>query len=263
MKKNRAEQIIEYMSHHNDTASVAELCEVFHVSDMTIRRDLQTLEKSKRVIRHHGGASLVLTFSSPFVAEPFHTRLSKNHSLKMIIGKLGSAYLQSLANTSDCSSVFLASGSTLHCMVSEIQYPLTNTTIVTDNLNVSQILAPNPNYTVISIGGQLILPSLNAVGHLAEKMIRSFNYDYAFIGAAAIDENGYVYTYNFIEAGTFLAILESAKNIVVLADSTKMCQKTFVQLFQLKKGNTLITNSDIPTSFRNTLSSAGVKIITD
>lgn len=263
MKNKRAEQIIEYMTLHNNTATVSELCNKFKVSDMTIRRDFQQLEKSKKIIRHYGGASLVQKPFSPFSADPFQTRLIKNQSLKMNIGKLGAAYLKDISETTDCNSVFLASGSTLYCMSQQIPNNLNNTTLVTDNLNVSQVLASNPQHTVILIGGQLILPSLNAVGHHAEKMIRNFKYDYAFIGAAAIDEQGYVYTYNFIEAGIFFAILESSRNIVVLADSTKTNQKTFVQLFKLKKGHTLITNSIAPIEFINTLKSNGVYVITD
>ena len=263
MKKDRKELIIDYMQKHNETASVAELCEYFQVSDMTIRRDLQALEKAQKLIRHHGGATLVQAPTSQYTAESLHTRLLTNHSLKMDLGSFGAELLREAIDSGTCNSVFLASGSTLYCMASLIRFPLTNATVVTDNVNVSQALASNPSYTVIMIGGQLIFPSLNAVGHLAEKMIRSFTYDYAFIGAAAIDENGYVYTYNLIEAGTFHAIVESAKHVVVMADSSKICQKTFVQLFQLKDGFTLITNPDIPETFRSTLQSNGVRIVTE
>lgn len=263
MKKNRLEMIIQYMTEHNNTASVSELCDTFHVSDMTIRRDLQSLEKSNQIIRHHGGASLINIANSPFSADSLNMRLNTNYDLKTSLGKVGANYLKEILATSSCSSIFLASGSTLYCMANQINFSLRQTTLVTDNLSISQIFAPNPNYTVIMIGGQLTLPSLNSVGHLAEKMIKNFTYDYAFIGAATIDSEGYVYTYNFIEAGTFLSILDSAKKIVVIADSTKICKKTFVQLFKLKKGHTLITNSDIPESFKNTLTSNGVKIITD
>lgn len=251
------------MTEHNNTASVMELCDTFHVSDMTIRRDLQTLEKSKQIIRHHGGASLNNIANSPFSAESLNMRLNTNRELKLSLGKIGAKYLEKELERVECSSIFLASGSTLYCMANQIDFSLNQTTLVTDNLSVSEIFAPNPEYTVIMIGGQITLPSLNCVGHLAEKMIRSFTYDYAFIGAATIDEEGYVYTYNFIEAGTFLSILESSKKIVVIADSTKVCKKTFVQLFKLQKGHTLITNSDIPEKFRETLMSNGVHIITD
>lgn len=92
-------------------------------------------------------------------------------------------------------------------------------------LHVAQVLGSNPEYTVISIGGQLLLPSLNAVGHVAENMIRSFNYNYAFIGVGSIDEQGYLYYYNMMESGTFTAIIESAQHVVVVADSTKFEKK--------------------------------------
>ena len=142
-----------------------------------------------------------------------------------------------------------------------MNYTMGSATLVTDNVSVSQVLANHPDYTVISIGGQLILPSLNAVGHVAENMIRSFSFDYAFIGAATIDENGIIYNYNYIEAGTFTAVLESSRHIVVVADSTKFGKKSFVQLTQLKEGYTLITDSGIQEEFMETLQNNGVKVV--
>lgn len=263
MTKVRANKIIEFMKLHNDTASVSQLCDEFNVSDMTIRRDLQYLEKSKRVIRHHGGASLVQTVDSPFIAEPLHTRLNKNLDLKLQLAKLGASYLQKVAKQPSCSSIFIASGSTMSCIATQVDFNLDDVTLVTDNLSVSQSLVTITNNTVIMIGGQLILPSMNSVGQVAEKMISSFSYDYAFIGAAAIDKDGYVYTYNPIEAGTFFSIINSSNNIVVVADSTKIDKKAFVQLFKLDKGHTLITNNDITEDFRKAIESNGTTVITD
>ena len=106
-----------------------------------------------------------------------------------------------------------------------------------------------------------MLPSLNIVGYVAENMIKSYRYDYAFIGAASIDENGIVYNYNIIEAGTFSAVLESTRHLIVVADSTKFNKRSFFQLFELQKGNTLITDSGIPKEIYKTLTEKGVKII--
>ena len=66
MKNSRADQIISYMKNNKNTASVNELCAALNVSDMTIRRDLKILEDEKRVLRHHGGATLVQAAPSQF-----------------------------------------------------------------------------------------------------------------------------------------------------------------------------------------------------
>ena len=261
MKIKRTDQIIEYMRTHGGVANVVDLCEKFGVSDMTIRIDLQTLENNKSVIRHYGGATLIQEITSSVNAAPFQTRLNVNQQIKMSLGLAAAEYLQKASILPTCNAVYIASGTTLYSMALQINYPLSNTTLVTDNVSVSQVLASHPDYTVISIGGQLILPSLNAVGHVAENMIRSFSFDYAFISAAAIDENGYIYNYNYIEAGTFTAVLESSRHIIVVADSTKFMKKTFVQLCQLKKGYTLITDSGISQDFYHTLVKNEVDVI--
>ena len=261
MKNSRADQIISYMKNNNNTASVNELCAALNVSDMTIRRDLKILEDEKRVLRHHGGATLVQAAPSQFNANSFDSRLHENQELKLALGAAAASYLRSLSTRPNCNSIFIASGTTMVCIATQMSFPLHNTTLVTDNLHVSQILANNPEYTVITIGGQVMLPSLNIVGYVAENMIKSYRYDYAFIGAASIDENGIVYNYNIIEAGTFSAVLESTRHLIVVADSTKFNKRSFFQLFELQKGNTLITDSGIPKEIYKTLTEKGVKII--
>lgn len=261
MKSKRPDQIIEYMRKNGGTANVIDLCEEFRVSDMTIRRDLQALEDEKQVIRHHGGASLVQAVTTTYHDAPFQTRLDNNYEVKLSLGVAASDYLRQLSANAGHSALYIASGTTLYCMALQMNYPLPGSTLVTDNVHVSQVLANHPDYVVISIGGQLILPSLNAVGHVAEHMIRSFSFDYAFISAAAIDENGIIYNYNYIEAGTFTAVLESSRHIVVVADSTKFKKKTFVALCQLKNGFTLITDSGIPQDFYDFLIRNEVNVI--
>ena len=261
MRKKRTDKIIEYMINHNNSASVFELCEEFNVSDMTIRRDLQSLENEDRISRHHGGATIIRSSNSPFNADPFQNRLNDNHDLKMAIGAAAAEYLHEISSLPNCNSIFIASGSTMYCMALQMNFPLENITLVTDNVYTSQVLASNPEHTVVSIGGQLILPSLNVVGYVAENMIRSFSLDYAFISAGSIDTDGTIYYYNFIENGTFNAAVESSRNIIVVADSTKFGKKTFVQLCKLKKGFTLITDSGISNDFYNLLIKNKVKVI--
>lgn len=261
MKLPREEQILNYMRTHGNTATVSELCKELNVSDMTIRRDLQALEQEKKVLRHHGGASLQQPAPSPFNAASYATRLTENQELKIAIGGTAASFLKKISTRSNCNSVFIASGTTLVCLATQMNFPLYNTTLVTDNIHVAEVLGNNPEYTVVTIGGQLQLPSMNAVGHAAENMIRSYRYDYAFISVASIDENGFVYNYNLIEAGTFSAVIESTRHLVVLADSTKFSRRAFLQLFQLQKGHTLITDSGIPEEIYSNLTANGVKVI--
>lgn len=261
MKNSRANQILEYLQTHGHSAKVSELCKAFHVSDMTIRRDLQYLEENEKVIRHHGGASLISASPEFLNAAAYQYRLYDQQNLKLALGATAAEHLRTLSESPNCNSVFIASGSTMICIATQINFPLPGTMLVTDNLHVAQVLGSNPEYTVISIGGQLLLPSLNAVGHVAENMIRSFNYNYAFIGVGSIDEQGYLYYYNMMESGTFTAIIESAQHVVVVADSTKFEKKAFLQLCQLREGFTLITDSGIPPKIHDTLVANGTNVI--
>ena len=261
MKISRPDQILEYMNVHNGNASVMELCEEFGVSDMTIRRDLVALEKLGEIVRYHGGASLLNHSHYLPSAQPFQNRLQENYEEKLALGKAAVRFLEEVYNKETLNSVYIASGSTIYCMTTQLQTTYKDIVYVTDNSFCGQVLGNNPDNTVISIGGELTLPSLNVVGYYAENMIRSFSFDYAFMGVGSIDNDGMIYYYNFIENGTFLATIESAKNIVILADSSKLGNKLFVQCCKMDSRFILITDKAIEEAMHTMLTKAGVRVI--
>ncbi|WP_101911307.1 DeoR/GlpR family DNA-binding transcription regulator [Marasmitruncus massiliensis] len=256
MKRERLAQIYDYIENH-ENVSTLELTAAFQVSEMTIRRDLAALEKQGKISRFHGGASVRQSEKSEAA---FELRIGVNYECKAAIGRHGVEYLQTHICSNHPNSIFLGSGSTIYCMAKQMS-PGLSVPIITDNLYISTILAASDKNTVIMVGGQLILPSLNATGYIAEKMISDFTIDCAFISSSALDENGNLYAYNLLEAGVFSTVISSSKHVVVLADHTKLGKKNLVHVSALNQHFTLITDSHTPEEYLSYYRNLGTEVI--
>ncbi len=254
--KERLIKILNYIEEHG-SATTLELTSLFDVSEMTIRRDLILLEKEDKILRFHGGASIK---NRPRQESAFDIRIKTNYEVKCEIAAEAARYLEDLTENGQVHSVFMGGGSTMFCMAECICDHL-SATVITDNLYVSSVLAKNPSNSVIMLGGQIVLPSLNVVGFTAEKMIADFSYDYCFIGSSAIDEAGNLYAYTFLEAGVFSAAMASARHTVVLADHSKLGIKNLIQIARFSKDFTLITDRQAPRDLLKAYESLGTEIL--
>lgn len=257
MKRERLTQIFEYIESH-ENVSTTELTAAFGVSEMTVRRDLAELEKQGKITRFHGGANVRREEVSEAA---FELRIRLNRDYKTAIGRRGVEYLQEVVAANAPASIFLGSGSTVYSMARQMS-PGLAAPIITDNLYISNVLAASERNTVIMVGGQLILPSLNATGYLAEKILGDFRIDCAFIGSSAIDEQGDLYAYNLLEAGMFSAIISVSKHVVVLADHTKLGRRNLVHIKPLGRQFTLITDGKAPQDCLSRYRELGAEVIT-
>lgn len=261
MKTNRLQEILRYLTIHK-SATVAELCDVFQVSDMTIRRDLIQMEQQQQVVRFHGGAVINSTINprSEDCTDVFLTRMLDNSQLKLDVANACCHYVKEMSASGEASSIYIASGSTAYAFVQQLP-KMENTTLITDNLYTCKVLMKNGAPTVLMVGGQMLLPSSNVVGYWAEQMISSFNIDVAFISTYGIDEAGNIYVFDLAEVGMFNAIIKAAKRTVLMVDRTKFGQRNLVQLCTLGENFTVITNRGAPEIALENLRNNGVEVI--
>ena len=257
MNTNRSAKIVEYLTERR-SASVSELSRAFKVSEMTIRRDLAQLEKLDQVTRFHGGATIN---TQEIRNDLFANRLSLNRGLKVKIGAACDDYANAHIKRNDSASVFIASGSTMYYFAKQLEIP-SSVNVITDNIHAAGLLMSKNRYPVIMIGGQMLLPSGNAVGFMAEKMIAGFSIDLAFIGAPAIDEAGNIYVFNLLEAGTVSTIISAARHIVLALDHTKFEKKNLMKLCKIDSSFTLITDREAPRDTLREFAEMGIEIIT-
>ena len=93
--------------------------------------------------------------------------------------------------------------------------------VITNNINVVNILQGYTGIEVIVVGGMVRHADGGIVGEAAVDFIRQFKVDYAIVGASAIDEDGTLLDYDYREVKVSRMIVESSRRVILVADSSK------------------------------------------
>jgi len=246
----RQNQIIQHLN-RNQRISIREVCANFSVSEATARRDLESLAANGKIQRVHGGAIL----SNPIPPEaPILQRQHEQTGEKQRIGQTAAALVQ------DNNTVFLGSGTTVLETARALR-GRRNLTVITNSLPVVNALAGEAGITVICLGGMLRTSELSFIGHITEQALAEVRADKVFIGVRSINlEHGLTHEY-LPETMTDRAIIRSGAEIIVLADHTKFGRTSAVLLAPLNRIHTIVTGSETPANFINTLQTNGLKVI--
>ena len=216
---------------------VSDLVEELGVSDMTIRRDIAHLARKGLVARVHGGATAV---SGRSAEEPaFAVKEGMQPAEKQVIA----AAAAHLVRSGD--SVALSAGTTTYAVALELR-TVANLTIVTNSLPVGEAMnaAPRADHTVILTGG-VRTPSDALVGPVAVASLRSLHVDWLFLGVHGFDERAGFTTPNLVEAETNRALIGCARQVVVVADSTKWGVVGLSSMARLNEVDVLVTDDHL------------------
>jgi DeoR family transcriptional regulator, aga operon transcriptional repressor len=237
----------------SDQVFVKELSAEFGVSEVTIRNDLEQLENKKLLIRARGGAMN----TTPVVALDQH--LGEKHKLNMPeksrIGKEAANLIK------DSDTVIIDSGTTTLEIVKNLKSSLNNITIITNALNIANQLVSSPHVNLIIPGGILRKNSLSLIGPLAEKSFKNFFVDKVFLGVDGFDTLNGISTPNIEEAYLNQIMIDVAREVIVVADSSKFLRKSLAFICKLDQINTVITDSGITDIDNKRLEDAGIKVI--
>lgn len=231
--------------------SVADICATFKVSEATARRDLETLAAEDKVQRVHGGA-IALTQAPP--EQPILQRQDEQAQEKMRIGQAAAALVH------DGETVFLGSGTTVLEAARSLR-GRHNLTVITNSLPIVNALAGAEGITVICLGGMLRVSELSFIGYIAEQALAEVRADKVLLGTRAISlEYGLTNEY-LPETMTDRAILKSGREIIVLADHTKLGRAAVVLLAPLEGIHTLVTDNAAAQEFTDAIQSRGIHVI--
>jgi DeoR/GlpR family transcriptional regulator of sugar metabolism len=212
--------------------SVAALSRETGVSEMTIRRDLETLERQGLLRRVHGGATNVV---SRGYEPPFALRASRNGELKARIGERAAAMV------SEGEALIIDVGTT-PLELARALASRTGLTVLTPSLRAADLLSPNPELRVIVTGGIARAGEMSLVGDLAERAFADLRCDTVFLGAGGIDPDAGVTEFNLDDARVKRAALASARRCVVLADSAKLERIAVASVCPLERVDVLVTD---------------------
>jgi DeoR family transcriptional regulator of aga operon len=133
--------------------------------------------------------------------------------------------------------------------------------VITNALNIANQLVSVPNVNLIIPGGVLRKNSLSLIGPLAEKSFRNFFVDKVFLGVDGFDTMNGISTPNIEEASLNQIMIEVAREVIVVADSSKFLRKSLAFICKLDRIDTVITDSGISADDKKRLEDAGIKVI--
>lgn len=234
LANQRREKIFELIR-EDGAAKVTQLSRMFKVSEVTIRQDLEKLEKDGVIMREHGGA--YLKSISDHVKS--FTLMNQDHlALKRAIGKKAAEFVK------DGDTILLDSGST----TTEIAHQITdrkNLTVITNALNIALILGAVPGITTIMTAGEFKAPTLSLTGEKAADSLRDIHVDKLFLATAGISlKSGLTYP-SISDLVVKTAMIEAADIVYLVADSTKIGKSAFASLGALSLIHFLITDNGI------------------
>jgi DeoR family transcriptional regulator of aga operon len=246
----RQKQILSLLSQHG-RLSVAEIVSQFSISEATARRDLETLSSQGKALRVHGG---VIAVEQAPPELPILERENEQGDEKARIGRAAAALV------GNHETIFLGSGTT----VLEIARNLRdhkNLTVITNSLPVLNLLAGNKEITVVSLGGMLRESELSFIGHITEQALSEVRVDKVFMGTRGVSlEHGLTNDY-LQETLTDRAILRIGREVLIVADHTKVNRVATVLLAPLKSMQTLLTDSNADKKFVQALKKQGITVI--
>ena len=230
--------------------TITELSSRIGVSEATIRRDLLSLEETKKVRRVHGGALKVKNIET----EPiFLEKAARNAEGKEHIANLALSLIE------DSDVIYLDGGSTIQ-ELAKLLIQKKDLTIVTNSLMAAVELFETEHRLII-VGGEFRKLSRTIVGALTEKILGSVNIDKAFLGTIGFSTSKGMSTTDPNEAFTKELVMKNANKVFVLADSSKIGVESFAKSGELSYMNALITDAEADADFTAQLSKNNVEII--
>jgi DeoR/GlpR family transcriptional regulator of sugar metabolism len=252
LARQRQERILEQVQ-ATGGAKVSDLVDLLGVSDMTVRRDIAILARKGLVARVHGGATAVSDRSTD---EPgFAVKSALQTQEKTCIAAAAAALVQA----GDC--VALSAGTTTFAVARELR-TVPGLTVVTNSVPAAELLhtSGRDDITVVLTGG-VRTPSDALVGPVAVTALRSLHVDWLFLGVHGIDERAGLTTPNLEEAETNRALIASARQIVVTADSTKWGVVGLSSMAQLDDIDIVVTDDALEPEARRALESRVRRLI--
>ena len=244
----RRQEILK-MLERDKNIEVNNLVDIFEVSAVTIRKDLEELSKRGVLVRTHGGASLPEDSTK---ARFFLNTINEKREIKEAISA------KALDLIEDGSTIIFDSGSTVAILASHlIKRTLT---VLTNSLPIANMLCSEKNIELIVIGGVVRKQNEAMIGSFASGVLDYINSDLLFLGCTSFDINKGISGPNINECLTKQMMIKSASKVCLLSDSSKSKQSSLFNICPWEDIDYFITDSLSEKDIK-TLEHKGVKII--
>jgi DeoR/GlpR family transcriptional regulator of sugar metabolism len=236
---DRTVRILDILA-NNDNIKVTLLAELMDVSQVTLRKDLDNLEKQGIIHRTHGYASLN-------GADDTGKRMAFSYPIKRRIAKTAASMVE------EGETVMIGSGSCCALFAEELALTKKNITIITNSSFIASFICHLSKTKIILLGGFFQPESQVLVGSMTVSCAQNFFTDKFFLGTDGfIPEQGFTGR-DYLSAETALGLANHAKKVYVLTESAKFSRRGAYNLIQLDKLTGVISNDSIPKEAENAL----------
>jgi DeoR family transcriptional regulator, fructose operon transcriptional repressor len=248
------QQAMTHLVRERGRISVVELSQEYDVTTETVRRDLSMLEERNLVRRVHGGAvpADALTVLEAGLPDRDVAFIEQKQ-------RIAAAGIELLPRAD--STVIIDAGSTT-VRLSRLLPPNLRITVVTHAVPIAAQLAGSPQVELHLLPGRVRRHTHAAVGPETVEALGAIRADIAFVGTNGITVAHGLSTPDRTEAAVKRAIVERARRVVVLADSSKIGVERTIKFAELASVDTLVTDKDIASHDRSAIEREGVEVIT-
>ena len=231
--------------------SVSELSERLGVSMMTIRRDLDRLEQMAVLRRVRGGA---VAYQGELWETPGEPEVHSGRD-KQAIGWAAARLIE------DGDHVLLDSGTTTPHIARNLNYR-NDVVAVTHALPVADELVQLPKVTAVLIGGRLLHKGRHTYGPEVLRRLGRLSVDKCFLSAAGYSAEGGACGLDPHEVELKQAMMNAARQVILVADSTKWGRNTGFRIASLKNIDRFVVDDGIPAEAIGVFEAEGVEVIT-
>lgn len=245
-QEERIIKILEYLNSSNHL-SVHDICKLFDISRDTARRDIVRLVEEGTVVRTHGGITLP-SFNETIYS--YRERLESHSQEKMDIADKALSFIK------EQEHYFFDVSTTISFLAKKLNKKVTIFTHSLDNL---EILSRNQDVSVFSIGGYLNKENRFLYNLDYKGSIENIHFDAAFIGAAAITEDGIYYS-DYDDAFIKQASIKQSDKVVILSGFEKFGKTAYYKGVNWEQIDILITDKTPPTLYMDIINKQNIKL---
>lgn len=248
--RQRQQQILAQLHALQSELSVEELAKRFAVSALTIRRDLDRLEREKAILRTHGGCILKTSVESAY-----QKKVALNFELKQAIGRVAAKEVK------NGDVILINDGSTPFHLAPHLDR-VGKLLVYTNSLAVISVLSRFPSVRLFILGGEFN-PEMQFIGgSMMEQALEGLQFDKVFLGTDAVDAKGNCLVSDPDLARLTEIMLRRGTRRILLADHTKVGASAHAIYGRLSDFDIWYTTSHIsPVQLRKFSQQTTVKVV--
>ena len=248
MKKMEIRQtkILELLTERKKV-DVNEFSQLLKVSQVTIRKDLDLLEKKGLIIRAHGFATLN-------GQDDMNNRLAYHYDIKQKLAKLACELIE------DGETIMIESGSCCALLAQEIAASKKDVTIISNSSFIADYIRQYPQVRIILLGGEYQKEAQVCVGPMTRKCVEAFFVDKFFIGADGFSKTSGFTGDDYMRSETVRDMAKQAQHVIVITESSKFQQVGLVNLLPTDQVSYVVTDQQIPLDSEDYLQSQNITV---